>query len=281
MLIIKVEISPKERQKVMYFSTDMTNHQKENFFYILIRSRNCYDVFDRCIDSVFCQTYTNYKILFIDDCSDYTILQKQHIRDKLAQHHVQFNSTRKFSVRNAYEILHKYAIRKDAIVVSLDGDDWLLHKNVLGYLNRIYSQKNTAVTYGECYIWDGLSLSDKPSRYILPNVNLPYNHHVVQNNSYRKEPFYPLHLRTFKLQLFNRIHKEDFLRDDGSWIKYAEDLAIFFPILEMAGHYCKVINTPLYVYNRSGKQHDDTQNTYSLIKDELLIRKKHPYERLL
>jgi hypothetical protein len=177
-------------------------------------------------------------------------------------------------------MLHTYATDENSIVIILDGDDWLLDTFVLEFLNNIYTKTQTKLTYGECLVWDGTFLSNRPSRYILPNVNLPYSQKVKQSNAYRKEPFFPLHLRTFSLNLFKKIKKADLLRDDGSWIEYAEDMAIFFPMLEMAGNYCITINKPLSVYNRSGNNHDDTQVVYSLLRDELLIRKKKQYDRL-
>jgi hypothetical protein len=51
-------------------------------------------------------------------------------------------------------------------------------------------------------------------------------------------------------------------------------------MLEMAGSHCAVIDTPLYCYNTYTPLSDVKQTPLLLYKDELEIRKKHPYERI-
>ena len=104
---------------------------KKIFFYVLIRSRKAFGNFDKCINSVFFQDNTNYKILYSDDASGYTKKQKKYIKEKLKKHIVLFNKSRKYSLRNAYDIIHKYSTVYGAIVFNLDGDDWLPHTNCL------------------------------------------------------------------------------------------------------------------------------------------------------
>jgi hypothetical protein len=113
---------------------------------------------------------------------------------------------------------------------------------------------------------------------LVPYANLPYSKSIKKNNSYRREPFYPLHPRTWKLWLFQKIHKKDFLRPDGSWLEFAEDQAIFYPMLEMAGENFVTIKKPIYVHNFEHKNSDIKRNLLGLVKDELVIRKKPRYE---
>lgn len=249
------------------------------FFYVLIRSWNAFEYFDRCVDSVFNQTYKNFKILFIDDCSEYSIEQKNHIKKCLQNHIVMFNRKRRFSVFNAYKIIHKYAKNSEGVVLNLDGDDWLLDNNVLSFLAKVYDNNpDCLLTYGECLLWDGKEYSSRPSRFIKEFTNIPYRKMVVQTNTYRLEPFYPLHPRTWKVWLYKKIKREDFLRPDGSWLEFAEDQAMFFPMLEMANGLSKVIKKSLYVYNVATQHADIKENPIKLLKDELIIRKKKSYE---
>lgn len=248
------------------------------FFYVLIRSWNSFEYFDRCIDSVLNQTYKNYKILFVDDASPYTKTQKSYIKNKLKNHVVIFNRKRRYSLFNLYYMLRKYAKNDNAVVVNLDGDDWLLDNIALDYIAKIYSKNpKCLLSYGECVLWDGKKYS-KPSRFVMENTNVPYPKSVVKNNSYRLYPFLPLHPRTWKVWLFKKIKKEDFLRPDGSWLQFAEDQALFYPMLEMANGSYSVIKKPLYVYNIATMHSDVKSNTLALLKDELIIRKKKPYE---
>ena len=250
------------------------------FFYVLIRSWNAFEYFDRCIDSVLNQTYKNFKILFVDDCSEYTTAQKGYINKRLKNHIVEFNKKRVFSVLNVYKMISKFAKKDGAVILNLDGDDWLLDSKVLDYLAKVYKNSDCLLTYGECLLWDGKEYSSHPSRFIKKRTNIPYPKKVVKNSSYRLEPFYPLHPRAWKVWLYKKIKKEDFLRYDGSWLEFAEDQAMFFPMLEMANGRYKVIKKPLYAYHVGAKQSDIKQNLIKLLKDELIIRKKKPYEPL-
>lgn len=255
--------------------------ESEIFFYILIRSWKAFDNFDRCIDSVLGQTYIKYKILFIDDATPLSKNQKKYIKNKLKGHVVIFNSKRLYSLHNAYKILHRFAKKNQAVVFNLDGDDWLLNKRSLSEVAGFYRKNPTCLlTYGECVLWDGKKISGKPSRLLLPNVNIPYKNGVIADNSYRLEPFYPLHPRTWKVWLFKKIRKKDFIRPNGTWLQFAEDQAIFFPMLEMAGGNYLTIKKPIYVHNFEHQYSDLKANLIGLLRDELVSRKRPKYEPL-
>src|SRR3972149_2305506 len=108
------------------------------FFYILIRSWKTFDYFENCINSVFNQRYKNYKILYIDDASGYSNKQKKRIQVKLNKHIVIFNRIRKYSVYNGFYMIYNYAKKRNSICLILDGDDWLLDKNTLLYISKLY-----------------------------------------------------------------------------------------------------------------------------------------------
>jgi glycosyltransferase involved in cell wall biosynthesis len=254
---------------------------KNIYFYILIRSWNAYEYFDKCIDSVLVQNYKNYKILFIDDASNYSFKQKKHIRLKLKKHIVVFNKKRKYALYNAYFMIHKYATNPEAVIFNLDGDDWLYSQYSLSTIARVYIKfPDCNFTYGECFVWNKQKLIKKPSRFILPNVNIRYSKTIVKTQSYRQEPFLPLHPRTWKVLLFNKLSISEFLRPEGNWIRFAEDQAIFFPFLEMAKGKYQVLKKPIYVYNMTNKKSDVNANIYGLLRDEITIRKKLFYRAI-
>ena len=64
------------------------------------------------------------------------------------------------------------------------------------------------------------------------------------------------------------------MRPDGSWLQFAEDQAMFYPMLEIAKGKYAVMSKPLYVYNIATKNSDNKQNLIRLLKDELIIRRK-------
>ncbi len=250
------------------------------FFYILIPSWRNYANFDRCIESIFSQTYKNYQIIFADDASEYSISQKGHIRKKLKDHIVYFNKKRLYAVNNVYEALYKYAIEDQAVIVNVDGDDWLNGNNVLSVIASYYQRYDCFLTYGDCLIWDGKSMSKKMASVEKEFTNIVYPLKVLHKGSYRRELFFPLHLRTWKNWLYKRIKINDFRDENGNWLKYCVDMAMYFPMLEMAaGKYC-VINKPLYVYNTESKNNIIKYDPIQTVREELIIRRKKPYKKI-
>lgn len=243
--------------------------------YILIRSWNSFQYLQKCLDSVLSQEFDNYTVLYIDDCSDYTQSQKNQIRKRLQDHKCIFNTERKFALRNAYELIHQYATKQNAVIVNVDGDDWLAHSQVLKKISNTYTQDpSLQLTYGNCFLYspgtkEHLQLATSNSPYF----NKAYSTQTVKQNTYRSEPFLPLHLRTWKADLFKKIPRSAFLRPSGEWIKFNEDQAIFYPLLEMAKGKYKVIEEGLSFYNRESQLNDSKLNLAECLLDEVIIRK--------
>lgn len=212
--------------------------------------------------------------MYIDDNSEYTTKQKKYITQKLQNHIVIFNSIRKYSVRNAYEAIHEHATKSESVIVSLDGDDWMHSRHALRFLNVFYKIHQPMATYGSCLAWKNNALLKIGNKF----ENKKYPTEIIANGLFRKHPFLPLHPRTWKTKVFKQIRKEDFLNDQGDWLKYCEDQAIFFPILEMYPK--KVLRIPklLSVYNLDTTQSDNKTHFYEQIQDEIEIRTKTSYE---
>ena len=128
------------------------------------------------------------------------------------------------------------ALDPSDVVVCLDGDDWLAHDLALV---RVEAQHALGawVTYGS------FAAAPEPPGSGRPGFTRPY-----PSSAYRREPWLASHLKTFRAGLYQRIREDD-LRVDGEWCM-AQDLAMMFPILEMAGPSRIVhISDVLYVYN--------------------------------
>lgn len=253
---------------------------KTIFFYVLIRHWKSFEYFDRCIDSVYSQNYRNFKILFIDDASGYSLKRREYIRNKLRGHIIVFNKIRRYSLFNAYYLVNKYAYDHNSIIFNLDGDDWLPHSKCLSEIASIYSKNpKLQMTYGDCFIWNG-KLKKRSLVNQLATLNKPYPKHVVKNRTYRSELFLPLHPRTWKVSLFKSIPKKEFMDPRGKWLRFAEDMAVFFPMLEkIKPRGCETLRTPFYVYNQVNPHADINENTIPLLKNELIIRRKHMIDK--
>ncbi len=251
-------------------------------FYILIRSWNSFHYFDQCIESVFKQHFNDYTILFVDDCSEYTKDQKQHIKQRLSGHIVVFNKERKHSLRNAYEMLRTYVSDDTSIIFNLDGDDFLSSPKAFQIIQDTYQQTNCLLTYGECFVLKNSWTPSRylPSRYVLKGLNIRYPSDVEKNNLYRKDYFRPLHPRTWKVDLFRKIRLQDLLDDHGKWFTTCEDQAMYFPMLEMSGGRYHVLRQPLYYYRTGHVISDEVLHRSLQLQDERDIQKKPPYSPL-
>lgn len=123
----------------------------------------------------------------------------------------------------------------DRVVACLDADDWLGPPNALTTAAR-YFAAGALVTYGSFVFADGRH--GEPSTAYGPEENV------------RTAAWKATHLKCFRAGIFRRIKHEHLQLPDGAWLPHARDLALMFPLLEMAGparraHVAEVV----YVYN--------------------------------
>jgi glycosyltransferase involved in cell wall biosynthesis len=117
---------------------------------ILITSYNNRNYLFNNLKSVFAQDYSNYRVIYVDDdSSDGTANEVEHLV-KAYRKEDRFtlirNKLRVGALCNIYHAVHSCDDRK--LVVSLDGDDWFPHQNVLKIINTVYSTQNVWLTHG-------------------------------------------------------------------------------------------------------------------------------------
>ena len=76
-----------------------------------------------------------------------------------------------------------------------------------------------------------------------------YPQEVVEQRSYRSCEFFISHLRAFYTKLLLLIKEEDLKDEKGDWFKAANDVAIYLPVLEMAGKKIAYLPEITYLYN--------------------------------
>lgn len=150
----------------------------------------------------------------------------------------------------------------DAIVVSLDGDDWLTP----GALERVQAEYDAGalVTYGSFKYADGR----------------PGFARQLEGDP-RTSPWVTTHLKTFRAGLFRRIDPRHLQDAQGRWLEHARDLALMFPLLELAGPRAHFVPDVLYVYNSANSTevlHPETKEAE--LEAVRYVRELPRYERL-
>ena len=257
---------------------------QQNKFKIVIPSYNNESWLEPNIASILNQTYKNYEVLYIDDCStDETFSQVSQIVGDLPNWRIVRNKTnmrRGYNLSPYNPLIIDFMEDDEDILLFVDGDDWLYEDTTLEKINQLYSQKDYWMTYGSfvCY----------PSGDIGNPQNTPYPDEVHLQNAYRKDTWRASHLRTFKWHLYKQIKKEDLIfTETGEFYFHAEDLATSFPCLEMCPkEKIGVVSFLTYVYNVSqearARVEDDSSREpggyqYELQRREREVRNREPY----
>jgi glycosyltransferase involved in cell wall biosynthesis len=199
-------------------------------------------VCEKNIRSIFAQTYEHFKVIFIDDFStDGTFEAVQAIVDELGE------QDRFTLIKNPERMGHLHnqnsaiwTCLPTDVVLIIDGDDWLLDNNAFTLINEIYKDPDVWLTYGN---YQRIPFADwAPICEVFPDK-------VVQNSSYRNYKWVSSHLRTFYAGLYQLIIFADLLNEGNFW-SAAADLAIMFPMLEMANGKYHFVQNVIYGYNR-------------------------------
>jgi glycosyltransferase involved in cell wall biosynthesis len=205
---------------------------------------------ETCVNTLMSQKYDSFKVIFVDDCSNDGSFEKLPHDDERAI--VIKNETRKTALENIHDAIMNHC-DPDDIVALVDGDDWLPNKNTLSYINDFYNQNDCWIMYGQSSWTDGRrGFASAYSESEFSNL--------------RKSPFRVSHIRTFRAGLYQKIQEQDqnfscMKNSNEEFYKMTYDVAIMFPIMEMAGYdKVKFNDTILYVYNRSNPISDDRVN---------------------
>lgn len=242
-----------------------------NRFVIVIPSYNNAKWSEKNINSVINQNYSNYRVIFTDDCStdDTFNIVKNLVSNSERSSQITLirNPNRLGALHNLYDMIHSCA--DDEIILTLDGDDWLYDNNVLSKLNVIYAKNDLWLTYGQYqnYPDGGRGIS-----YQIPK-------NVIDANNFRNYTWCTSHLRTFYAWLFKKIKKEDLLYN-GEFMKMTWDFSMMFPMLEMSGDRAKFISDYLYVYNMDNPINDHKVDRKLQSQLDRYVRGLPKYSRL-
>ncbi len=247
------------------------NNQKEIVIIVPTYNNSRQDVCIKNIGSILEQSYDNFQVYIVNDCStdDTCVKLKTFLNNHPLSYKVTLidNTTRVGAMANYYNVIH--ALPDHVIVLNIDGDDWLPGPQVLAYINDVYADERIWLTYGQ-YV-----------EYPRGDVGFckGYPAEVILKNSFRKHGLPISHLRTYYAWLFKHIKKED-LMYNGDFVQATCDKAMMVPMVEMTGGRFKCIADILYIYNAINPISDMRiyGNMQGLIRDRLF--KMEPYQPL-
>lgn len=225
---------------------------------------------DNCIESLLAQDYDHFEVIMIDDAST------DHSHRKIPHDDPRFRLVR-HDMGHGYGWNHHHAVTTycDAgdIVVSLDGDDWLACADALTHVNRVYSESDCWVMYGQ---------------FQYDNGEYGISRSIASSDDFARlrDDWCASHLRSYRAGLFHRIADQDpeysCLKDaHGNWLTSAADAAVMFPVMELAGfERVRYNDRVLYVYNcenpRSWHHQAPAEQQASFVE----VQRKRPLRRI-
>lgn len=248
------------------------NHQdfEQKPIVIVVPSYNNRNYYQKNLDSLVLQHYDNYHVLYIDDASpDKTgPLVRSYIEKKQLSHRITLieNKERHGALENLYNAIH--SCPDNAIIITVDGDDWLHNPEVLNTINRAYADPNVWITFGQFVFY--------------PDGRVGYCRDITEQEFTRDRRWCHVatHMRTFYAGLFKKIKREDLLQTDGNFFEVTWDKAMMAPMLEMANRRWKFISDIVYVYNFINPLSDARLYGNQQVATAELIYKKEPYQPL-
>ena len=237
-------------------------------FNIIVPVFNAEKYLEKCLNSIIKQSYENFQVNIIDDCStDSSYELCSTICSGYKNFHISKNSRRLGALNNIYKLLN-LRIKEPAktIDILLDGDDYLYSGDVLNILYDKYLNTNCLITYGS-------HLSSKGVQ------GKKYPRLIREFNLYRKYFWYASHLKTFRHDLWLSMDHNDLLDQNGQYYPVASDLALMFPMLEMAGNRQEFVKDLMYVYNDQNPISDHKIRRKEQLLAAKEIRKKKRYNK--
>ena len=229
----------------------------------------------KCIESIKTQTFKDFVCLIINDNSSLDNEKEiKQIIDGDERFFYSRNSSRLYALENIYHglnFLYQEDKYEENVAMIIDGDDWLANEHSLQKVADAYETTGCMITHGS---WDTHPVGHRDEK-----MNSQHTTRTIKNRDFRYCDWRSSQLRTFKYSLWNKINKSDLMNKDGFY-KTTYDLAIMFPMLEMAPNHICHIKDNIYIYNVENDINDHKVNRKLQLSLETEIRNKKRYPKI-
>ena len=228
---------------------------------VVVTTFNFEKLIGPCLASIRGQKNCRFTVDVIDDAStDATVeaaIAAFEGDPRFRIHRLDYNQG---AVGAFWEGLGRLQAGEEDVIVWVDGDDQLATYDSLAIVASTYASTDCWLTYGSFM------------NSLKQRIGRPYDHRTILNNAFRSAPWWASHLKTFKLALWNQLDASELQSSNGEWFQQAVDLAVMFPLMEMAGFHQRFIPDVVYLYNSS--RSDSVSNTQrsSQKKEDKLLR---------
>lgn len=103
---------------------------------------------------------------------------------------------------------------------------------------------------------------------------------VREGNRYRKSPFMISHLRVFYTKLFTLIEEKDLKDAAGLWLRAANDVAMYLPMMEMSHKRLTYLPEISYMYNSNTGLNNHKVKAKEQKSNERMIKTRNSYNPL-
>ena len=219
------------------------------------------------MDSVYNQTFQNWRIIYIDDnSSDNTYLnvllfiKKYKLKDKiiLLKNHINY--------KQAYSRFRAFQYCNDnEICCLLDGDDWLHNNQVLQNLKKLYDSQKIEASYGKFQYFANNKLGNISGHNEFPKE-------IIKHKKYRQYRWISQHMRCGLAKHFKSYPIEYIKNQNNEYFSCNTDVNEMMWLLyhSQGNHRNSKINT--YIYNKDASLEKNSYYNIKKYKDIELER---------
>lgn len=221
-------------------------------FKIMIPVYNCEEWIGKNIQSIREQKYKHFQAVIINDAStDNTLKIIQKAIGDDGRFKIVNNSMRKGSLANQIENMALLFPKDEDVMMTIDGDDWLIRNDTFDCLIETYEKYDCWMTHGKVIEYGRVLRGDE-------DCSCRVAHALTPEYDFRVNEFMLFQLRTYKYFLRKNIKPIDLIYDlTGNYYPVAQDVAHLLPMGEMAGkERIKYIEEPYYMNNNHNPLND-------------------------